>query len=80
VRPHQVRRQQKSFEPQHAPNKSLDVSAKQRLSYHVAWLSRSCVDSAVAPHQLRRSTLSGANQAAFNLGDFEYVLETTKET
>ncbi|MBA3633427.1 MAG: hypothetical protein H0W58_11580 [Acidobacteria bacterium] len=56
------------------------MSAKQRLSYHVAWLSRSCVDSAVAPHQLRRSTLSGANQAAFNLGDFEYVLETTKET
>ena len=32
-----------------AANKSLDVRAKQRLSFHVVFLTRSCVDS-VSPH------------------------------
>ena len=31
------------------PNKSMDVRAKQRLSYRVAWFLSACVDS-VSPH------------------------------
>ena len=31
------------------PNKSLDVRAKQRLSYRVAWFLLACVNS-VSPH------------------------------
>ncbi len=39
----------KCFYPTPPPNNPLDVRAKQRLCYHVVFLTRSCVDS-VSPH------------------------------
>jgi len=37
------------FDNQHAPNKSLDVRAKQRLCFHVVRQTLACV-LAVSPH------------------------------
>jgi len=41
-------RQSKRAEDDDTPNKSLDVRAKQRLSYRVVFVTRSCVN-AVSP-------------------------------
>ena len=65
------------FESNAPPNKSMDVRAKQRLSYHVVILIRSCA-VAVSPHVISIVRLLSLTVGVKLLSDEYYVLSKVR--